>query len=149
MALGSSLGIHCTALTGWNIPQALMHMDEEPTAGFRKLNFLLHQHPSPPETFANLLLLYCKYGYYDLAADVLAENAELTYKCMNPQDYEFLDVLILAQSAPEEAYRRFDELAAKHIEALRRCTKHIQDARRQRDQNAVKKYLDEIPLWDG
>jgi len=71
--------------------QALMEMDEKPTEGFRKLNFLLHQHPSPPETFVNLLLLYCKYGYYDLAADILAENADLTYKCMNPQYYEFLD----------------------------------------------------------
>lgn len=124
--------------------QALFEMDDKPTEGFRKLNFLLHQHPSPPETFANLLLLYCKYGYYDLAADILAENADLTYKCMNPQDYEFLDVLIMAQSAPEEAYRRFDELSAKHIEALRRGTKNIQDARRQRDQNAVKKYLNEF-----
>merc|ERR1719221_2521701 len=124
--------------------QALMEMDEKPTEGFRKLNFLLHQHPSPPETFANLLLLYCKYGYYDLAADILAENADLTYKCMDPQDYDFLDALILAQSSPEEAYRRFDELSAKHIEALRRGTKNIQDARRQRDQAAVKKYLNEF-----
>eukprot|EP00927_Polykrikos_kofoidii_P049448 TRINITY_DN4349_c0_g2_i1.p1 TRINITY_DN4349_c0_g2~~TRINITY_DN4349_c0_g2_i1.p1 ORF type:complete len:673 (-),score=150.23 TRINITY_DN4349_c0_g2_i1:73-1854(-) len=124
--------------------QALTEMDDKPTEGFRKLNFLLHQHPSPPETFANLLLLYCKYNYYDLAADILAENADLTYKCMNPQDYEFLDVLILAQSSPEDAYRRFDELSAKHIEALRRGTKNIQDARRQRDQNAVKKYLNEF-----
>merc|ERR1712125_8248 len=82
--------------------QALMEMEDKPTEGFRKLNFLLHQHPSPNETFVNLLLLYCKYGYYDLAADILAENADLTYKCMNPQDYEFLDALILAQSAPEE-----------------------------------------------
>ena len=31
-------------------------------------------------TFGNLLLLYCKYQYYDLAADVMAENAHLTYK---------------------------------------------------------------------
>merc|ERR1719242_2382217 len=75
--------------------QALVEMDDKPTEGFRKLNFLLHQHPSPPETFANLLLLYCKYSYFDLAA--------------------------------------------KHIDALRRCTKNIQDARRQRDQNMVKK----------
>ena len=36
--------------------------------------------PFPPETFGNLLLLHCKYGYYDLAADILAENAHLTYK---------------------------------------------------------------------
>ena len=45
--------------------------------GRGKLNFLLSQQPSPPETFVNLLLLYCKYSYYDLAADILAENAEL------------------------------------------------------------------------
>jgi tetratricopeptide repeat protein 30 len=124
--------------------QALMQMDENPTEGFRKLNFLLHQHPSPPETFVNLLLLYCKHSYYDLAADILAENADLTYKNMNPQDFEFLDGLILAQSSPEEAYKRFDELSAKHIDALRRGTKNIQDARRQRDQNAVKKHLGEF-----
>merc|ERR1712224_643506 len=123
---------------------ALMEMDDKPSEGFRKLNFLLHQHPSPPETFVNLLLLYCKYNYFDLAADILAENADLTYKVMNPQDYEFLNALILAQSAPEDAYRRFDELSAKHIEALRRGTKNIQDARRQRDQDAVKKYLNEF-----
>merc|ERR1712232_1307358 len=124
--------------------QALMEMEDKPTEGFRKLNFLLHQHPSPNETFVNLLLLYCKYGYYDLAADILAENADLTYKYMMPQDYEFLDILILAQSAPEEAYRRFDELSSKHIDALRRGTKNIQDARRQRDQTAVKKHLEEF-----
>jgi len=124
--------------------QALMEMDDKPTEGFRKLNFLLHQHPSPPETFVNLLLLYCKHSYYDLAADILAENADLTYKNMNPQDYEFLDSLILAQSSPEEGYRRFDELSAKHIEALRKGTKNIQDARRQRDQDAVKKHLNEF-----
>merc|ERR1719313_1446649 len=124
--------------------QALTEMDEKPTEGFRKLNFLLHQHPSPPETFVNLLLLYCKYSYYDLAADILAENADLTYKRMERQDYEFLDALILAQSSPEEAYRRFDEISAKHIESLRRGTKNIQDARRQRDQNAVKKHLAEF-----
>ncbi|CAE7904313.1 ttc30a [Symbiodinium necroappetens] len=124
--------------------QALIEMDEKPTEGFRKLNFLLNQQPSPPETFVNLLLLYCKYSYYDLAADILAENAELTYKNMKPEDYEFLDALILGQSSPEEAYRRFDELSAKHVEMLRKGTKNIQDARRQRDQTQVKKYLAEF-----
>merc|ERR1719313_1108341 len=124
--------------------QALMEMEDKPTDGFRKLNFVLNHRPSPPETLSNLLLLYCKYNYFELAADILAENADLTYKRMERQDYEFLDALILGQSAPEEAYRRFDELSAKHIEALRRGTKNIQDARRQRDQNAVKKYLNEF-----
>jgi len=124
--------------------QALMEMEEKPTEGFRKLNFLLHQHPSPPETFSNLLLLYVKYSYYDLAADVLAENTELTLRTMNSQDYEFLDAMILSQNSPEDAYARFDELSNKHVEALRRGTKSIQDARRQRDQEAVKKHLQEF-----
>lgn len=54
--------------------QALLHMEDDPTAGFRKLNFLLSNPPFPPETFGNLLLLHCKYGYHELAADILAEN---------------------------------------------------------------------------
>lgn len=41
--------------------QALMNMDENPTQGFEKLQFLLQQIPCPPETFANLLLLYVKF----------------------------------------------------------------------------------------
>lgn len=64
--------------------QALMNMDQNPTEGFEKLQFLLQQNPFPPETFANLLLLYCKHDCYDLAADVLAENTHLTYKYLTP-----------------------------------------------------------------
>ena len=55
-------------------------MDDDPSNGFRKLNYLLANPPFPPETFGNLLLLHCKYQYYDLAADILAENSHLTYK---------------------------------------------------------------------
>lgn len=57
---------------------ALVHMDKSPGAGFKKLNFLLSSGDFPPETFANLLLLYCapQHGFLDLAADVMAENPE-------------------------------------------------------------------------
>jgi len=57
---------------------ALVHMDKSPGAGFKKLNFLLSSGTFPPETFANLLLLYCapQHGFLDLAADVMAENPE-------------------------------------------------------------------------
>uniref|UniRef100_A0A8K9WL09 Tetratricopeptide repeat protein 30 n=1 Tax=Oncorhynchus mykiss TaxID=8022 RepID=A0A8K9WL09_ONCMY len=64
--------------------QALMNMDKKPSEGFEKLAFLLQQIPFPPVTFGNLLLLYCKYEYFDLAADVMAENAHLTYKFLTP-----------------------------------------------------------------
>ena len=60
-------------------PSALMNTEDDPTAGFEKFQFLLQQNPCPPETFGNLLLLYCKYKHFSLAADVLAENVHLTY----------------------------------------------------------------------
>ncbi|KAJ9591551.1 hypothetical protein L9F63_001905 [Diploptera punctata] len=123
--------------------QALMNMETKPTEGFEKLQFLLQQNPFPPETFGNLLLLYCKYEYYDLAADVLAENAHLTYKYLTPYLYNFLDALITQQTSPEEAYRKFDEIASKHTETLRKLTKQVQEARQNHDDESVKRAVGE------
>ncbi|KAK6639634.1 Tetratricopeptide repeat protein 30A [Polyplax serrata] len=119
--------------------QALMNMEANPAEGFKKLQFLLRQNPYPPETFWNLLLLYCKYEYYDLAADVLAENSNLTQKYLSQYLFEFLDALITKQTSPEEAYRKFDEIASRHTETLRKLTKQVQEARQNRDDEAVKK----------
>merc|ERR1719361_722669 len=123
--------------------QALMNMDSKPIEGFEKLQFLLQQNPFPPETFGNLLLLYCKYEYYDLAADVLAENAHLTYKYLSPHLYDFLEALITQQTSPDEAYRKFDAIASKHTEQLRKYTKQVQEARNNHDDEAVKRAINE------
>ncbi|KAG8572742.1 hypothetical protein GDO81_012150 [Engystomops pustulosus] len=123
--------------------QALMNMEAKPTEGFEKLQFLLQQNPFPPETFGNLLLLYCKYEYFDLAADVLAENAHLTYKFLTPYLYNFLDALITCQTAPDEAFLKLDELAGMLTEQLRKRTKQVQEARLNRDDEAVKKAVSE------
>lgn len=119
----------------------LMNIEEDPQGGFKKLNFLIQNPPFPPETFSNLLLLYCKYAHYDLAADVLAENVDLTFKCLSQEDFEFLETVILQQTSKEEAYRKFEELANRHIDVLRKNTKAIQDARLARDNEAIKKAL--------
>lgn len=57
--------------------------------------------------------------------------------------YEFLDALITEQTSPEEAYRKFDDLANKHTEALRKATKQVQEARLNHDDNAVKKAVND------
>ena len=62
----------------------IMNMDENPSGGFEKLQFLIQRERFPQETFANLCLLYIKYEYYDLVADVLAQNAHLTYRYLTP-----------------------------------------------------------------
>ncbi|XP_041363711.1 tetratricopeptide repeat protein 30A-like [Gigantopelta aegis] len=123
--------------------QALMNMDQQPTQGFQKMQFLLQQNPFPPETFGNLLLLYIKYEYYDLAADVLAENAHLTYKYLTPYLYDFLEAVITRQTSPEEAYRKLDEMATKQTETLRKLTKQVQEARQNHDDDAVKKAVND------
>lgn len=41
--------------------QALIGIETQLADSFSKLQYLLGQNPFPPETFSNLLLLYCKY----------------------------------------------------------------------------------------
>ncbi|XP_045514690.1 tetratricopeptide repeat protein 30A isoform X1 [Pieris brassicae] len=118
---------------------ALTSIDLKPTDGFEKLHFLLQQDPFPSETFANLLLLYCKFEYYDLAADVLAENAQFTYKYLTPYLYDFLDAIITSQTSPEEAFQKYEDIASKHAEQLRKLTKVVQESRSQGDNDQVKK----------
>ena len=121
--------------------QALVHMAEDPTTGFRKLNYLLAHPPSPPETFGNLLLLQCQHQFYDLAADMLAQSAGSAQTCLPPELYEYLEATILVATSPEEAYRKYDDLTNKHIDQLRKLTKAIQDARLKLDNEAIKQAL--------
>lgn len=97
-----------------------------------------------PETFSNLLLLYCKFGYYDLAADVLAENSEFIDKMPNPEEFRFIDAIILQKAYPEESLRKLDIMANEHIDTLRQLTKDIQDARLAQDKEGIKKSLKEF-----
>lgn len=125
---------------------AIVNMAEDPSGGFKRLNYLLQNPPFPAETFQNLLLFYCKYQYFDLAADILAENSHLTWKYLSGRSqplYDFLDGLITAQSSPAEAYRKFDILSQKHIDTLRKLTKRIQDAKVQHDTEGVRRALKE------
>ena len=121
--------------------QALINADEDATGAFKKLSYLLANPPYPPETFGNLLLLHCKYQNYDIAAGLLAENSNLTYKYLSQELYDYLDACIMVPTSIEEAYRKFDELSAKHIERLRKFTKQIQDARLARDSELIKTNL--------
>jgi len=124
--------------------QALMNMDEEPTSGFRKLNFLLSNPPFPKETFGNLLLLYCRYGYHDLAADILAENSHLTYHFLSQDLYDYLDAEIMTTTSPEEAHRKFDALTRSYFDRLRKLAKSISDANNNNTSSSTPRQKDDV-----
>ena len=105
--------------------QALIHMDSDPTSGLKKLNFLLSNPPFPSETFGNLLLLYCKFEYYDFAADILAQNSHLTMTFLSKELYDYLDAHIMISTSPEESYKKLESLATKHIEKMCKLSKEM------------------------
>ncbi len=106
--------------------QGLIYIDLDIAGGFEKLKFLLANPPFPPETFGNLLLLYCKLGYHDLAADILAENSHLTYEFLSEDLYEYLDASIMATVSPDEALMKCDTLTRKYANELSKLSKDIE-----------------------
>jgi tetratricopeptide repeat protein 30 len=56
---------------------------------------------------------------------------------------EYLEATLLKQSAPEEAYKKFDDLANKHVDILRRLTKQVQEARQNLDEEGVKRVVND------
>lgn len=112
---------------------ALVTMEDNPSASFAKLTFLLGSESMPPETFRNLLIGYCKYDYYTYAADLLAENADLALKTMGQPMLDFLDAYLLCATSKEEAYRKFDDLCKVNADILRRLMRDVEDARKTHD----------------
>lgn len=71
--------------------QALCSMDMSPTQGFHKLQFLMQQSTYPRETLRNLLILYCKHGYHDLASNIITTYSPVKDKYLsNVRNYEIL-----------------------------------------------------------
>ena len=120
---------------------ALMNFEKDPSDGLKKLNYLLENPPFPPETFANLLLLYAKHEYFDLAADVLAQNSDLTFSFISSEDYEYLETLIFQNASKEEAAKKFEEIGQRHLEKLKKITKNIKNAQVEKNDIELQKSL--------
>ena len=121
---------------------ALLDMERNPAENLKKLQFVLEVGGVhfPKEAFHNLLLFYVKFEYYDLCADILAENAHLLHT-LQPEVLQFLECCILIQSNAAEAYRKLEQLSAAYIERLRKVTKQIQEHRVASDTERIKAEL--------
>ncbi len=106
---------------------------------FKKLQYLMSDPSSqyPPETFANILLLYLENGYEDLAATLLAENTDLTYELLSEDLYNFLDASLLAATSPDDALDQFESLGKEIAKRIRKASKLVSDAENEGDDVAL------------
>lgn len=114
---------------------ALCTMDEDPSAAFSKLGFLMEAQPPLSETFRNLLLGYCKYDYFSLASDLLAENMDVAKETMGQPMLDYLEAVLMCITSKEEGYRKFDELCKVKADIIRRVLRQIEEARKTQDEN--------------
>ena len=68
----------------------------------KKLDYLLHSQIFPPETFENLLFLYCKYQLFDSASKLMTDNPKFCETLLDKDDYSFIKTLVTTQSASEQ-----------------------------------------------
>ena len=106
---------------------------------FKKLQYLMSDPSSsyPPETFANILLLYLQNGYEDLAATLLAENTDLTYELLSDELFRFLDASLLAATSPDDALAQFDGLGKEIAKRIRKASKLVGNAENEGDDVAL------------
>ena len=48
------------------------------------------------------------------------------FRYLDPHVYDYLEALITQQTSPDEAYRKFDAIASKQTEQLRKYTKQVE-----------------------
>lgn len=90
--------------------QAIFFVTENSADSMKKMNHLLRECLFPPETFQNLLFLYWKYFFYDLAQDLMSDNKSYCNKLMEKDDLEYVKTLVMQQTDPENALRKYQTL---------------------------------------
>lgn len=124
--------------------QAIINNKEDPTAAFEKLSFLLFNNLESgngaliPNVIPNLLLLHVQYEYYNTAGDLMAEHPQLVVQTLTPYLREFLEALILTTAAPDDSFKKLEDIGARQIESLRKLARTIQEARIKNESDAVK-----------
>lgn len=99
--------------------QALFYLEKNEDDSLKKLTFLLSNPPFPPETFGNLLTLYCKHGYHNIAAEILSDNAHHKFELLDQNVCDYYEASIMATLSPDRALDKFDKLVKKCASSIR------------------------------
>ncbi|CAI2360637.1 unnamed protein product [Moneuplotes crassus] len=107
--------------------QAIFFVTENSAESIKKMNHLLNECLFPPETFQNLLFLYCKYFFYDLANELIHENPKYCQKLIEKDDLEYISTLILQQRDPKEACINYQKLLNEYRISITNLKSKLED----------------------
>lgn len=120
----TSVGLQKDPTTYHN--EAIVGVNENCAESIRKLDELLHSSGCPPETFQNLIHLYCKYRFFDLAKEMLSNQPQLAAKYIQRDEYEYIKALIQEEKNPEDAIKQYDTIIASYKKNLDAITKKVE-----------------------
>ncbi|VDP02602.1 unnamed protein product [Soboliphyme baturini] len=102
--------------------------------------------PRPSGTFCCCTVIclneHSVFQYYDMAADLLAENASFTYKYLDQNTFDFLDAIITGQTSPEESFKKFEVMSVYHTEVLRKLTNEVHEMRKNQNEEGASKAVE-------
>ena len=107
--------------------QAIFFVTENSADSIKKMNHLLRDCLFPPETFQNLLFLYWKYFFYDLANELIQENPKFWQKLIEKDDFEYISTLIQQQTDPTQACIRYQNLLNEYRESISNLNLQLQE----------------------
>ncbi|KAL7518916.1 hypothetical protein ACHAWX_004094 [Stephanocyclus meneghinianus] len=103
-------------------------IDVDHVNGIERLSHLLSSKSFPPETLANILILFIKYGDDVLAEQIFEANSLLAKELLSPGLLAYLDAAILSLSRPDDACCVLENLVAELTPELKKATKRLNDA---------------------
>jgi len=92
----------------------------------------------PPEALQNYILLLIKYDDLSTAGDVLTQYREWAERYISPNVMEFIEAVLLAQEAPQDAASALEKILQKQTDNLRRLFKKVTDAKNERNDEKLK-----------
>ena len=100
--------MQCDPVTYHN--EAIIFVNENATESIKRLNELISCSVFPSESFHNLINLYSKYRFFDLANELLNENPVLASKHLQKDEYDYVKALIMEQTNTQEALKQYDKI---------------------------------------
>eukprot|EP00388_Colpodella_angusta_P005172 GDKJ01016178.1.p1 GENE.GDKJ01016178.1~~GDKJ01016178.1.p1 ORF type:complete len:782 (+),score=139.78 GDKJ01016178.1:55-2400(+) len=107
---------------------ALFEADSKPQESFRKLAHLVDNRRAPATTLKNLLILFCRAGLFNRAADLQADLSDPRLLDLSANDFDLIDSLTISSQSPEQGATKFENLVNQYTENSHRLSNQIQES---------------------